>query len=851
MELLSFKQFGRAIGLGLVMTCGTSFSNTVPAAPVCEGGEASAICRIDMNHGLTLETTVGTMENVGDQRYEIWGNVQVVAGTTRLPLNNANIIVQLGDSPELYGESEVPLDRMPLLQDVNFETIPRAVIGLANGASLPQLTGNNELPLNDTLSESGTLRDDRKPYFLFHLDAGVSFKLNFGQDLKMLNDVAFTIPGSFTATAIFDVFDPYFYLSYSRTEGIDLNSLKRKPADESNGLIVYEIMDESGENVAMTFTIDPETGVMEERNYVADTRIYYERNADGDYVQQNVQSDPIILAGSQFENIDRRDNDDKNRDNDSGDDKNNDDSPGGDFIDAIGFSAHGWIPYEATTAGSLPGDVADFAGQIYLHGDIPLSPAVSITGDVITYIGEHGVAQGGNGEVSIGIPGLPSFIDFDISLGNASAALKATDYEQKVFVAGELKPDTQFLEDLLPVMPKTGATAQGYIGDDLENTQLVIEGEMGLGADLLGDLIGVDMNELQMTRASMSVAANGIEITGSTNMQISPDIQVNSQIAVFAAFDWNNPNDITLRLSGDMDIFGVALEDVSLEVSSQGMYVNGAFVTPVTRIALSGSITDQGPQMSGLGEVSLDFGDIADTMKAATATLTAAQNEVNKINADIANMRKVVTAERERSQQDLKNAQAAVTAAQSKVNSISSSISAQYRSINSHKSRIASKYRWYRAAKWYQRASRYASYAAEKSWRSADIARRYATIGTLNAAKAVANTALETAKLAVEGIRQALVLTPIDLDPRVAALFIARDTANLALEVAKKPFELVPPIDASVSGQIEMELGIKGIGGTVSATVNGYPALTGKLAFLPQLSACVTVPTFGDACTTL
>lgn len=837
------NRINRMVSIGLLLGCGATLSPTAIASPVeCESDVATAVCRINMQAGLSLETTVGTMQNIGDQRYEIWGNVQVVAGSHQFPLNNANIIVQLGDSPELYGESDVPLSRMPLLEDVNFETVPRAVLGFANGASLPQLTGNNNLPLNDTLSEAGTLRNPQKPYFLFHLDAGISFKLGFGEDLSFMNDVAFTIPGSFTATAILDIFDPYFYLSYTRTEGIDLNSLKRKKSDDSSDLIIYEIMDEKNENVAMVFTLDPNTGVMEERNFVADTRIYYERNADGDYVQQNVESDPIVLAGSQFERIDRRDSDD---------DKQRDDSSGGDFIDAIGFSANGWIPYQAKTVGTLPLDVADFAGQIYLHGEIPLSPAVSIDGDIVTYIGEYGVAQGGNGEVSIGIPGLPSFIDFDISLGNASAALQITDHTQKVFVAGELDPDTQFLEEILPIMPAAGVTAQGYIGDDLENTQLVIEGEMGLGADRLGELIGVDMNHLQMTRARMSVGANGVEITGSTNMQISPDIQLNSSVEVYAAFDWNNPEDVLLRLQGNMDLFGVALEDVTLEVSSSGMFVNGAFVTPLTRIELSGSVSNQGPQMSGVGIVSLDLGGISDAMQSATAALTAAQNEVNKINANITAMRGQITAEREADQQKLSNAQAAVTAAQNKVNSINSSISSQYSSINSQKSRIAYYYRWYKAAKWYERASRYARYASEKSWRSADIARRHATIATLKAALVVANGTLDAAKLALEGIKQGLVLTPIELDPRMVAMIAARETANVVLELAKEPFELIPPIDAAIEGQLEMQMGINGISGTVTAAVSGYPALTGELAFIPDLSACITVPTFGEACTTL
>lgn len=845
-KIAKYIRISRAVTCGLILGCGSSYLNTAAASPVeCESSDASAVCRIDMNNGLILETTVGTMESIGDQsdsRYEIWGNVQVVAGSNQFPLNNANIIVQLGENPELYGESDIPLSQMPLLQNADFENIPRAVLGFANGASLPELTGNDNLPLNDTLSEAGTLRNPTKPYFLFHLDAGVSFKLDFGQDLSFLNDVAFTIPGSFTATAILDVFDPYFYLSYSRTEGIDLNSLKRKTSDGSSDLIVYEIMDENNENVAMTFTLDPNTGVMEERNYVSDTRIYYERNAEGDYVQQNVASDPIVLAGSQFTRIDRRDTDD---------DKKPDDQSGGDFIDAIGFSANGWIPYEAETFGTLPEEVADFAGQIYLHGEIPLIPAVSLDGEVVTYIGKHGVAQGGNGEVSIEIPGLPSFIDFEIRLGNASAAMQVTDHAQQVFVAGELDPDTQFLEDILPIMPAAGATAQGYIGNDLENTQLVIEGEVGLGADHLGDLIGIDLNALQMTRARMSVGANGVEITGSTNMQISPDIQINSAIEAYAAFDWNNPEDVLLRLTGNMDVFGVALEDVTLEVSSNGMFVNGAFVTPVSRIELSGSITAQGPQLAGLGLVTLDLGGISDAMQDATAALTAAQNEVNKINTSITAMRATVTEERAADQAKLQNAQAAVTTAQGEVNKINSSIIAQNREISNQRSRISYYYNWYRAAKWYERASRYARYVSEKTWRSADIARRQATIVTLRAALAIANGALEASKLALKGIEEGLSLTPIDLDPRLVALFAARETATIALELASKPFELIPPINASLEGRIEMELGINGIAGTVTASLDGYPALTGNLTFVPELSACITVPTVGDACTTL
>ena len=830
---------GGALLVGLLGTSSTS----IAAGVECEGGHDAALCRVHLSPGLTLETTVGNMAEHGNAgqgvEYEVWGDVQVVAGATRIPLNKANLTVITGDKPELYGESEVPLSHMPLLNTARLDTIPRASVGFASGDSLAELTGNNNLPLNDSLSESGTLRDNRKPYLLFHLDAGLSFKLNFPQELQFLNDVAFSIPGSFSATAILDVFDPYFYLSYTRTDGIDLNSLKRKP-DDGSGVRVYEIMDEKGENVAMVFSLDTNTGRLEERNYVANTTIVYQRNSDGDYVQQNANGDPIVLSGSQFERIDRRDNP---RDSDS------DKSSGGDFIDAIGYSVNGWIPYEANTSGSMPGDVADFAGQLYLHGEIPLTPFVALDGEIVTYVGNHGVAQGGNGEVALTIPGVPDFIDFDIKLGNASAALQVTDNGQKVFVGGELKPDTAFLEGVLPIMPSGAAKVQGYIGNDLHNTQLSVEGEMELGVAQLGKLLGINLSDLALAKAKMSIGAAGIEVSGTTRVQISPDIRINSDIEVYAKIAWEHPEDVQLRLSGNMDVFGVALQDVRLDISRRGLFVNGAFVTPISRIQMAGSINESGPHIGGSGSVVISLGDISAAMDDAAAGLTAAQNEVNKINRDITAMRAQVNKERARDQSRLNIAQRAVTGAQNEVNKINNSIAAENRAINKQRANINSWYRWYQQGYWYQKPGRWIRYTAEKTWRSADIARRYVTIGALRVAQGVAIGALEVAKLALEGIKQGINVTPVDLDPRLAALFIARDTANVALEIAKKPFELFPTIDADIEAKMDLQLGVSGVSGKVKASVAGQPLLGGSVSILPKPNLCITLPVIGDVCT--
>ncbi len=819
-------------------------SNEAQATVTCDGGHDSAVCRLSLLSGLTLETRVAALHELASDQYTINGRVDVVASGVRIPLNNAAITVVLGESPEIYGETDVPLDEIGVFKDAVFKEIPRAVIGLVNGTSIPELTGG-PLPLNDGYSEGGTLRDATKPYLLFHLNAGVSFTLDFGEGLDALNKVVFSIPGSLKATAVMDIFDPYTYLAYSKVGGVDMNNLKKNPSQDNNGLVVYEIRDENDEVVVMSFTLDPDTGVLLEQNFLDNTQIYYKRNADGNYVQQNVADNPAVLDGSQFEDTRRREPKD---DRDANSDKK---EKSGELIDAIGFSANGWIPFEASSGDVMPFDIAEFSGQFYFHGSIPMTNFLTLDGDVVTYIGEYGIAQGGNGDVSLGIPGLPDYIDLDIHLGQATAAYKVTTSDQLTYVSGQMKPDTAFLQDYLPIMPSAEATVKGYIGDDIQNTMLTIEGKSSLGAATLGNWIGLNLSDLAMTRSTMTINGTGIEISGVSRMQISPDIQVNSEIAVYAQLSWENPESVLLRLTGNMDVFGVALEDVTLQIDASGMMVNGAFVTPVTRVAMMGSIDASGPQLSGTGSINLDMGEVTGSMLKAHSTLEAAQREVQRLQGSINSTRQTVNGERDRDQAALRAAQSDVDAAKRTISKLSNNIASHKRSIAARKAQIGSWYRWYKKAKWHEKAGRYSRYLAEKSWRNADIARHHASIASLNVAKTAAQGALTAANAALQLVENSIDLTPIDFDPRIVALIAAKETANLALEGAKQPFENVPYIDADLAGEIVLNLGVRGLSGEVSANVSGYSVLRGELELDPKLRACIDVATFGKACTVL
>jgi hypothetical protein len=312
---------------------------------------------------------------------------------------------------------------------------------------------------------------------------------------------------------------------------------------------------------------------------------------------------------------------------------------------------------------------------------------------------------------------------------------------------------------------------------------------------------------------------------------------------------WQSPGDISLELRGDMEVYGVGLKDVLVSISKRGMAINGAFVTPLTSIALAGSITDQGPSLTGIAGVQLGLGGITGAMQQAADALASAQQEVARLTLLIEQTRATVQGERERHAQQLQGARNAVTAAQGKIDSLNSQISTQYSWIKRRKAEIASWNRWRKKARWYQKASRAARYAYEAGWRNADIARRYATIAALKASVVVAKGALEVARLTLQGLEQATEVVPVDLDPRVAGLIVARETANLALEVARAPLKGVPVIQGDFAGNIEATLDVSGLSGLVTASFEGYSLLKGDLRLGARPQACISLPGFGDACT--
>jgi len=851
------KSLRRVTGI-LLIAGAAGAAHAFPAGVVCDSGAADAGCRISVGPALTLETRLdGIVDSGNPSRFELDGDVALVGSGMRLPMLESKLVLDIdagtGALKELYGTARIPLEQVPAFSQARFDQIPTVTVGLMQAETIDQLF-DNALPLNTAHAADGSQRTGTHPYLVMHADAGLSMSMDklIGADTGL----SFSIPAADPFTLVIDTLDPYVYLSKSLTmSNQDTN------CDEPEYLVVaYEIRDADGNVQTMVYEhYDPQgvlvkkyledvhTGHIIEHAYDSDgyvTVTFFEPDPAGGYRQEGSDgTNGRTLSADEVTTGKRK----RKTTNDDPEDSN-DPFP----IDSIGFSAHGWIPFQAQTVFGIPEASRHFAGQVFLSGEIPMgSPFVVLNGNVVTYVGSNGFAQGGNGTLSVQIPLLSDIINFSMGLGNATAAVQVSPDRQMTYFSGELNPDSLFFDDILPVFPKVGARAAGYIDNGLGDARVTIDGTFDLGADVLGNLIGVKLNSLANVQGSMNIDAHGVLITGTTTAQIHPALKLGGAVSVRVSLPWAAPQDATIELRGDMDVFGVGLKDVLVSIGGQGMRINGAFVTPLTRIALSGSITDQGPSMTGSASVQLGLGAITGAMKQAADTLTAAQQDVDRLSLLIDQMRATVQAERDRDAQHVREARDAVTSVQASVDSLNGQIAYQYARIAVRRAEIASWKRWLNAAAWYEYPARAARYAYEAGWRNAEIAGRYTTIAALNAALVIAKGALEVAKFALQTLEAAMVVTPIDLDPRIAGLIAARATAMAALEIAKAPFAGVPVIQGDFAGTIAATLDLAGMHGTVAANFEGCSLLQGSVSFGAQPQACIALPGFGDACTPL
>ncbi len=517
----------------------------------------------------------------------------------------------------------------------------------------------------------------------------------------------------------------------------------------------------------------------------------------------------------------------------------------------LGFSQHGYIPFSPRTDYGIEWLIddlgLDFQGHIVVDkADIPLYTGIFMDGSAVWKLPVDeltGQAQfdahwqmAGNGDLKVEVP-LYKAIKWSMALGEATAGATQSPEELMVYFSGEVDADFPWKPEALPMSLdyrnnyKAAAvfvnkfdpgTTVPYL--DVSGSFMQIEGEflMDFGLGNPSSELGREIRSNGFFRADFD---NGIEFWGSTGQgaqatMIHPLIQADASASLYLKFDPNDPRATTMEVSGEFAVGGDSLSQRAvLRVTPQDAYLGF-------------------PLSFDPALVLEAYNDIQDATRAAEA-------EFEKLTVEIERQRAIVQAERDRAQAGVNAAQQKVDAAQSRVNSIRSQIAAHEARIRSYRASIRSWYRWYKRKPWYKRAGAYAKYVAKRTYYTGLIGAQYTAIGARKTALGVANTALNIARGVLDTAKSAVVLTPIDLDPRVAPILLTRD---IALETLNGLQNAMPEIP-NIPGTIEATAGFRIDGSGLTSEARAMYCDNGNCTEIRGGSydrdagrACITLP---------
>lgn len=315
----------------------------------------------------------------------------------------------------------------------------------------------------------------------------------------------------------------------------------------------------------------------------------------------------------------------------------------------FGFSEGGWIPFTPVQTNGNVAGVEPFDGHFTLEASGPLAPLpLSLDGTFVYDLdpdedGDHpfapaafaqspDLAYGGNGILEVGVPFLEVF-SFGFELGSASAVVQVAQSGTYGSFSGVMEAGVDSIlppELPIPIQPHGIVEVSGFLGEPIQDSFYEWAAQFSIDASVLGDALGLDLADLQATDALLTIDRNGFVLVGSTTSQIHPDIALGGEAALRVVIPVDG-SPAYIEMIGEMEVFGTGLQNVILHVGTDGFFVNGEFVTPLSRIAMTGSITDRGPDLRGsagldvdLAEITALLDDVADGAVCAVETVSDA-----------------------------------------------------------------------------------------------------------------------------------------------------------------------------------------------------------------------------------
>ena len=285
---------------------------------------------------------------------------------------------------------------------------------------------------------------------------------------------------------------------------------------------------------------------------------------------------------------------------------------------SVGFSIGGHLPFTPENTWGIDAQAVSFDGHLWLGGKLNLNDLklpVAIGGNTVVDLDpkdsgqtffenpRNGFQFGSNSELAISIDA--GALAFEIPVAQSTIVGRILGKSGSADYSGTVKAGNGWMPDLVPLKNTQQLRAAGHASTQLTDSYFAAEGELSLDARKLGQWTGLELRDLAMAKATLNADKDGLTVTGTASTSISPYISLSGDLATAGFFN-GQPKDWYVTLDGRFAVSGIDLSaDAHARIDQQGMQVFGKFETPISLIAMSGSITKSGVDLEGEAKVTI------------------------------------------------------------------------------------------------------------------------------------------------------------------------------------------------------------------------------------------------------
>ncbi len=288
---------------------------------------------------------------------------------------------------------------------------------------------------------------------------------------------------------------------------------------------------------------------------------------------------------------------------------------------ALGLSARGLLPFEPANTWGVEDEAKGLTGHVYGKGRVNLTKIpVTIDGELVVNVDPtgkgrligsglpEGVELGANGQVNLTVD-FAKFFTFEVPLAKGTLGARITNAHQHAYVSGEVGPDADWMPSPLPFIPQSKARVAAFVDSDIAKSKLRAEADYTFKANKLYSLVPgmpqLGLRDIPVAKGTFSADRTGVRVTGTATTPIIPVLQPKAGLTVDAFFPSTQPEAFYMSMNGELSFADFPLGSASARIDKNGMRANGLFSTPISQIAMAGSVTSSGATLEGKVTVDL------------------------------------------------------------------------------------------------------------------------------------------------------------------------------------------------------------------------------------------------------